>query len=36
MGNKLLVRAYNVGVGDCIYVHIPDEGDDGFHIFSDH
>lgn len=42
MGNKLLVRAYNVGVGDCIYVRIPrdgghilDEGDDGFHILID-
>lgn len=34
MGNKLLVRAYNVGVGDCIYVRIP-EGDDGFHILID-
>ena len=34
MGNKLLVRAYNVGVGDCIYVQIP-EGDDGFHILID-
>ncbi|MGD8751769.1 MAG: hypothetical protein PVG14_10130 [Anaerolineales bacterium] len=34
MANKLLVRAYNVGVGDCIYVHIPN-GDDGFHILID-
>lgn len=34
MGPKLLVRAYNVGVGDCFYVRIP-EGDDGFHILID-
>ena len=34
MGNKLLVRAYNVGVGDCIYVRIPD-GDQNFHILID-
>ena len=23
MDDKLLIRAYNVGVGDCIYVRIP-------------
>jgi len=34
MGSKLLVRAYNVGCGDCIYVRIPD-GDDDFHILID-
>lgn len=34
MGDKLLVRVYRVGVGDCIYVRIP-EGDDGFHILID-
>lgn len=34
MGNKLLIRAYNVGCGDCIYVRIP-EGRDGFHILID-
>ena len=34
MGSKLLVRGYNVGCGDCIYVRIPD-GDDDFHILID-
>ena len=34
MGNQLLVRAYNVGCGDCIYVRIPD-AKDGFHILID-
>ena len=34
MGDKLLVRLYYVGVGDCIYVRIPD-GEDGFHILID-
>lgn len=34
MGNKLLVRSYDVGVGDCIYVRIPN-GDDDFHILID-
>src|SRR3954451_12978796 len=34
MGNDLLIRAYRVGCGDCIYVHIP-QGDDGFHILID-
>ncbi|MEP7009014.1 MAG: MBL fold metallo-hydrolase [Acidobacteriota bacterium] len=34
MENHLLIRAYRVGCGDCIYVRIP-EGDDGFHILID-
>lgn len=34
MANKLLVRSYNVGCGDCIYVRIPDK-DDHFHILID-
>lgn len=34
MGNKLLVRGYNVGVGDCIYIRIP-QGKDDFHILID-
>lgn len=34
MANKLLIRAYNVGCGDCIYVCIPG-GKDGFHILID-
>jgi beta-lactamase superfamily II metal-dependent hydrolase len=34
MGNKLLVRSYNVGCGDCIYVRIPNK-DSGFHILID-
>ena len=34
MGNKLLVRAYNVGCGDCFYVRIPND-DDGFHLLID-
>jgi len=34
MGTKLLVRCYNVGCGDCIYVRIPN-GDDAFHILID-
>jgi len=34
MGNHLLIRAYNVGCGDCIYVRIP-QGKDGFHILID-
>jgi len=34
MGDELLVRVYNVGVGDCVYVRIPG-GDDGFHILID-
>jgi len=35
MGSKLLVRSYNVGCGDCIYVRIPNGGDDHFHILID-
>ena len=40
MGNELLVRAYNVEVGDCIYVRIPDarvvDGEkDDFHMLID-
>ncbi|MGJ5816914.1 metallohydrolase [Paludibaculum fermentans] len=34
MADKLLIRAYNVGCGDCIYVRIPSP-DDGFHILID-
>jgi beta-lactamase superfamily II metal-dependent hydrolase len=34
MGSKLLVRSYNVGCGDCIYVRIPNDDDD-FHILID-
>ncbi len=34
MGNHLLIRAYRVGCGDCIYVRIP-QGNDGFHILID-
>ena len=34
MGSKLLVRNYNVGCGDCIYVRIPN-GNDHFHILFD-
>lgn len=34
MGDKLLIRAYNVGCGDCIYVRIPNKKD-GFHILID-
>jgi beta-lactamase superfamily II metal-dependent hydrolase len=34
MANQLLIRAYNVGCGDCIYVRIPG-ADDGFHILID-
>jgi beta-lactamase superfamily II metal-dependent hydrolase len=33
-GDKLLIRAYNVGCGDCIYVRVPNAGD-GFHILID-
>ena len=40
MGNKLLIRAYNVEVGDCIYVRIPDArpvngGVEDFHMLID-
>jgi len=34
MGDKLLIRAYNVGCGDCFYIRIPG-GNDGFHILVD-
>jgi len=34
MTNKLLVRVYDVGFGDCIYVNVPD-GQNGFHILID-
>lgn len=34
MADKLLIRAYNVGCGDCIYVRIPRKPD-GFHILID-
>ena len=34
MGDKLLVRAYNVGCGDCIYIQIPNSNN-GFHILID-
>ncbi len=34
MGTKLLVRSYNVGCGDCIYVRIPN-GSEHFHILID-
>ena len=34
MADQLLVRAYNVGCGDCIYVRIPGEKD-SFHILID-
>ena len=34
MADKLLVRIYSVGFGDCIYVRIPD-GEDHFHILID-
>ncbi len=34
MASKLLVRSYNVGCGDCIYVRIPN-GADHFHMLID-
>lgn len=34
MGNQLLIRAYNVGCGDCIHVSIPGPHG-GFHILID-
>lgn len=34
MSEKLLVRSYDVGSGDCIYVRVPD-GDDAFHMLID-
>jgi len=35
MANKLLIRLYNVGLGDCIYVQIPNPATNGFHILID-
>jgi len=35
MGDKLLVRLYNVGLGDCIYVRVPDGDDEKRHILID-
>jgi len=32
--NKLLVRTYDVGFGDCVYVRVPDK-DDFYHILID-
>jgi beta-lactamase superfamily II metal-dependent hydrolase len=32
--NKLLVRIYDVGFGDCVYVRVPDK-DDYYHILID-
>jgi beta-lactamase superfamily II metal-dependent hydrolase len=34
MGEKLLVRIYSVGFGDCIYVRVPDDGTH-FHMLID-
>jgi len=34
MADKLLIRAYNVGCGDCIYIRIPGPNA-GFHILID-
>jgi len=34
MADQLLIRAYNVGCGDCIHVRIPGPND-GFHILID-
>jgi beta-lactamase superfamily II metal-dependent hydrolase len=34
MADQLLIRSYNVGCGDCIYIRIPG-GDHGFHILLD-
>ncbi|HSF83879.1 MAG TPA: hypothetical protein VLA49_21800, partial [Anaerolineales bacterium] len=34
MGNQLLVRMYNIGLGDCIYVRVPDQDEDK-HILID-
>jgi beta-lactamase superfamily II metal-dependent hydrolase len=34
MDDKLLVRAYDVGFGDCIYVRIPD-GEGHYHVLID-
>jgi beta-lactamase superfamily II metal-dependent hydrolase len=35
VADQLLVRSYNVGCGDCIYVRIPNGDDDHFHILID-
>ncbi|QKD19770.1 MBL fold metallo-hydrolase [Mesorhizobium sp. NZP2077] len=38
MANQLLIRLYDVGLGDCIYVRIPgetDAKDDAFHMLID-
>jgi len=34
MDNQILIRVYNVGLGDCIYIRVPD-GDDSRHILID-
>ena len=34
MGNQLLIRCYNVGVGDCFYLRIPD-GAEQLHLLID-
>ena len=34
MGNAVVIRMYNVGCGDCIYVQIPGP-DEGFHMLID-
>lgn len=35
MGSQLLIRSYNVGCGDCIYVRIPNGSSDNFHMLID-
>lgn len=38
MANKLLIRLYDVGLGDCIYVRIPgrsNKNEDAFHMLID-
>ena len=35
MEDKLLIRVYSVGFGDCIYVRIPDGKDHHFHMLID-
>ena len=34
MDDKLLIRVYAVGFGDCIYVRIPD-GESHYHVLID-
>jgi len=34
MDNQILIRVYNVGLGDCIYIRVPD-GDESRHILID-